>query len=207
MEEMGVLPHFKGILCHDHWKPYFKLDCQHSLCNAHHLRELERAREQDKQEWARDMGDLLLQINQATDDAGRRLEPAESREYRQKYRDLLDKAQKECPPPDESKKANKRGRTKRSKTRNLLERLMDFETETLRFMDDEQVPFTNNRGENDIRMTKVQQKISGCFRSMEGAKIFCRIRSYLSTCKKHGMRATEALRLLFEGRLPDFMNE
>jgi transposase len=207
MEEMGVLPQFKGILCHDHWKPYFKLDCQHALCNAHHLRELERAWEQDKQEWARDMRDLLLQINEAVDDAGGRLEPEESREFRQKYRDLLDKAENECPPPDESKKKNKRGRTKRSKARNLLERLMDFETETLRFMDDDQVPFTNNRGENDIRMTKVQQKISGCFRSVEGAAIFCRVRSYLSTCKKHGMRATEALRLLFKGRLPDFMNE
>ena len=207
MEEIGVLPHLKGILCHDHWKPYFKLDCWHALCNAHHLRELERAWEQDKQKWARDMRALLLQINQAVDDAGGRLEPAESRRYRQKYRDLLDKAQTECPPPDESRKKNKRGRTKRSKARNLLERLMDFETETLRFMDDEQVPFTNNRGENDIRMTKVQQKISGCFRSTEGAAIFCRIRSYLSTCKKHGMRATKALRLLFEGRLPDFMNE
>lgn len=130
MEEMGVLPHFKGILCYDHWKPYFKLDCQHALCNAHHFRELERAWEQDKQEWAGDMRELLLQINQAIDDAGGRLEPEESREFRQKYRDLLDKAESECPPPDESKKKNKRGRTKRFKTRNLLERLMDFETET-----------------------------------------------------------------------------
>ncbi len=207
MEEMGVLPHFKGVLCHDHWKPYFRLDCQHALCNAHHLRELERAWEQDKQAWARDMRDLLLQINQAVDDAGGRLEPADSREYRQRYRDLLDKAQSECPPPDESKKPNKRGRTKRSKARNLLERLMDYETETLRFMDEQQVPFTNNRGENDIRMTKVHQKISGCFRSTEGAAIFCRIRSYISTCKKHGMRATEALRLLFQGKLPDFISE
>lgn len=207
MEEMGVLPHFKGILCHDHWKPYFKLDCLHALCNAHHLRELERAWEQDKQEWARDMRELLLQTNQAVDDAGGQLEPAESREYRQKYRDLLNKAQNECPPPDESKKKNKRGRTKRSKARNLLERLMNYETETLRFMDDEQVPFTNNKGENDIRMTKVQQKISGCFRSKQGAAIFCRIRGYLSTCKKHGKRATEALRILFKGSLPNFMNE
>ena len=207
MEEMGVLPHFKGVLCHDHWKPYFRFDCQHALCNAHHLRELERAWDQDEQEWAKDMRDLLLQINQAVDDAGGQLEPEESRKYRQKYRDLLDNAQIECPPPDETKRTNKRGRIKRSKARNLLERLMDYETETLRFMDDEQVPFTNNRGENDIRMTKVQQKISGCFRSTEGAAIFCRIRSYLSTCKKHGVRATEALRILFEGRLPDFLNE
>ena len=207
MEEMGILPHFTGTLCHDHWKPYFKFDCQHALCNAHHLRELERAWEQDKQEWAGDMRDLLLQINQAVDDAGGQLETAESLKYRKKYRDLLEKAQIECPPPDESKKTNKRGRTKRSKARNLLERLMDYEMETLRFMDEEQVPFTNNRGENDIRMTKVQQKVSGCFRSMEGASIFCRVRSYLSTCKKHGMRATDALRILFEGRLPDCLNE
>jgi transposase len=74
-------------------------------------------------------------------------------------------------------------------------------------MDDKKVPFTNNQGENDIRMTKVQQKISGCFRSMDGASFFCRIRSYLSTCKKHGMRATDALRILFEGKLPEFLLE
>lgn len=68
-------------------------------------------------------------------------------------------------------------------------------------MDDDQVPFTNNRGENDIRMTKVQQKISGCFRSVEGAAIFCRIRRYFSTCKKHGMRATKALLPRVEGQM------
>jgi len=95
-----------------------------------------------------------------------------------------DKAQIECPPPDESKRRGRRGRIKRSKARNLLERLMSFEKETLRFLDDPVVPFTNNQGENDIRMTKVQQKISGCFRSQKGADIFCRIRSYISTCQK-----------------------
>jgi len=207
MEAMGVLPWFKGILCHDHWKPYFRIDCQHALCNAHHLRELERAWEQDKQEWARDIRDLLLQINKAVDDAGGHLPAADSMKYRQQYRDLLEKAEKECPPPDESQRKGKRGKLKRSKSRNLLERLKDFENETLLFMDDEKVPFSNNQGENDIRMTKVQQKISGCFRSMKGAAMFCRIRSYLSTCRKNGVRASEALLLLFEGKLPAFLNE
>ena len=207
MEEMGVLPYFKGILCHDHWKPYFKIDCEHALCNAHHLRELERAWEQDKQKWARDIRDLLLQINKAVDDTGGQLTAADSIKYRQQYRNLLEKAQKECPPPDESQRKGKRGRLKRSKSRNLLERLVDFETETLRFMDDVNVPFSNNLGERDIRMTKVQQKISGCFRSMKGAAFFCRVRSYLSTCKKHEVRASEALRLLFEGKLPEFLNK
>jgi len=207
MKEMGVLLNFKGILCHDHWKPYFKIACEHALCNAHHLRELERAWEQDKQKWATDIRELLLQINKAVDDAGGQLTAADSMKCRQRYRDLLEKAQKECPPPDESQRKGKRGRLKRSKSRNLLERLVDFETETLRFMDDVNVPFSNNLGERDIRMTKVQQKISGCFRSMKGAAFFCRVRSYLSTCKKHGVRASEALRLLFEGKLPAFLNK
>ena len=94
---------------------------------------------------------------------------------------------------------------KRTKARNLLERLIEYESDVLRFMDNKIVPFTNNLGENDIRMTKVQQKISGCFRSMEGAKIFCRIRSYLSTCRKQGVSSSQALEILFRGELPDFV--
>ncbi len=208
MDEIGILPLFKGILCHDHWKPYLKYDCLHSLCNAHHLRELERAWEQDDQKWARDMRELLKEINIAVDDAGDQLNPADSEKYRKRYRDVLEKAHIECPPPDESKRRKgQRGRLKRSKSRSLLERLMGYETETLRFMDELIVPFTNNQGENDLRMTKVHQKISGCFRSMEGAKIFCRVRSYLSTCKKHGVMASDALRTLFEGNLPAFCYE
>ena len=207
MDTMGILPDFKGVLCHDHWKPYFKYDCMHALCNAHHLRELERAWEQDKQKWAKKMKALLLEINKAVDKAGGKLTANKSKIYRRKYRDLLHEAQKECPPPDESQRKGKRGKLKRSKSRNLLERLIDYETETLLFMNDQEVPFSNNQGENDIRMTKVQQKISGCFRSMNGALIFCRIRSYLSTCKKNDVKASDALRLLFEGKLPDFLNE
>lgn len=205
MVAMGVLPGFQQVLCHDHWKPYFKFDCIHALCNAHHLRELQRAFEEEKQEWAKDLKALLLEINQAVDDAGGQLSSADSIKYRQKYQKLLQEGEKECPPPDESQKNGKRGRMKRSRARNLLERLIDYEAETLRFMDDKAVPFSNNQGENDIRMTKVQQKISGCFRTMKGALIFCRVRSYLSTCKKHGVPASEALILLFEGKLPSFL--
>ena len=205
MDEVGILPHFKGVLCHDHWKPYYRYDCLHALCNAHHLRELERAWEQDHQQWAREMQVLLTNMSKAVDDAGGKLPPDGAGQWRQRYRKLLEKADIECPPPDESQRKGKRGRLKRSKARKLLERLRDFEQDTLRFMDVEYVPFTNNRGENDLRMTKVQQKISGCFRSMQGARIFCRVRSYLSTCRKHGMTATQALTLLFEGKSPDFM--
>src|SRR3989339_1767380 len=96
-------------------------------------------------------------------------------------------------------------RVKRTKARNLLERLIEYENDVLRFVDNKNVPFTNNLGENDIRMTKVQQKISGCFRSLDGAKIFCRIRSYLSTCRKQGVSSSQALKMLFRGELPDFV--
>ena len=179
MDEIGILPFFKGVLCHDHWKPYYHYECTHALCNAHHLRELERAWEQDQQQWAKKMQVLLIDIAKAVEDAGGCLPPDEAKRWRLRYRRLLKKAETECPPPDESQRKGKRGRLKRSKARNLLERLRDFEQDVLRFMEVESVPFTNNQGENDLRMTKVQQKISGCFRSMDGAKIFCRVRSYL----------------------------
>ena len=205
IDEMGILSEYQGIICHDHWKPYFKYGGSHALCNAHHLRELERAVEQDKQKWAEQMISLLKEINKATHDAGGCLATAQSEHYRKRYRDLLREAELECPPPEETGK-KKRGKMARSKARNLLERLRDFENETLRFMVNQNVPFSNNQAESDLRMTKVQQKISGCFRSMDGAKIFCRIRSYLSTCRKQGVTASDALRLLFQGKCPAFMD-
>ncbi len=208
MDEMGILPRFRGVLCHDHWKPYYRYaHILHALCNAHHLRELERAWEQDHQQWAKQMQALLIEIAKAVEEAGGRLATHDAELWRQRYRQLLEEADRQCPPPDESQRGGKRGRLKRSKARNLLERLRDFEHDVLRFMENESVPFTNNQGENDLRMTKVQQKISGCFRSMEGARIFCRIRSYLSTCRKQGVSATDALSLLFQGKQPDFMND
>lgn len=205
MDEAGILPRFKGILCHDHWKPYFNYGFAHALCNAHHLRELLCAWEQDKQAWAKDMNELLKEINCSVDNAGGALGCDEAKQYRKRYRDLLKKAEIECPPPEKPPGKAKRGRVKRSKSRNLLERLINHEEDVLRFMENPLVPFTNNLGENDIRMTKVQQKISGCFRSQEGAQIFCRIRGYLSTCRKQGISSSQAMTLVFEGKLPDFV--
>jgi transposase len=205
LDEIGILPSYQGILCHDHWKPYFNYGQVHALCNAHHLRELTRAWEQDGQQWAKQMITLLLDINTAVENAGGCLDPPASQQYRKRYRVLLAEAESECPPPKKSPKHWKPGRVAKSKSRNLLERLKEFEDDVLRFMDNQFVPFSNNQAENDLRMIKVQQKVSGCFRSMEGAKIFCRIRSYLTTCRKQGVSATEALRLLFQGKWPAFM--
>ncbi len=204
MEAMGVLPHFQGILGHDHWKAYFRFHCLHALCNAHHLRELDRAWEQDGQNWARQMHELLVEMNDAVRQGGGRVSNAAARRLRRRYRAILQQGDSECPPPD-PKDPSTRGRIAKSKSRNLLERLRQYEKETLRFLTDPRVPFTNNQAENDIRMSKVQQKISGCFRSPEGAQMFCRTRSYLSTCLKHRIKPTQALKTLFSGKLPDFI--
>ncbi|MDN5850622.1 MAG: IS66 family transposase [Nitrococcus sp.] len=200
---LDVLAHFHGTLCHDHWKSYFCFAYIHALCNAHHLRELERAWQQDQQRWAKKMHTLLLEMNAATHDTGGCLDEPSAEAFTKRYRSILTKGDEECPAV--APKPGTRRRPAQSKPRNLLERLRDFEEETLRFMTDPDVPFTNNQGENDERMTKVQQKISGCFRSFRGAQYFCRIRGYLSTCRKHGVSATEALGLLFSGKLPDFV--
>jgi transposase len=201
IKAMGVLEQFRGRLGHDHWKTYFQFDCIHFLCNAHHLRELDRAWIQDGQSWALKMQLLLLEIHDATTKAGGCLNESAAKSFRSRYRNILTRGNRECPPTVPYNTSAQR--VAQSKARNLLDRLRDFETETLRFMTDPLVPFTNNQCENDLRMTKVQQKISGCFRSFEGAQIFCRVRSYISTCRKHAIQPTEALQLLFEGCLSE----
>jgi transposase len=206
MDDIGILPRLQGVLCHDHWKPYYRYECQHALCNAHHLRELQRAWEQDEQAWAQRMQRLLCLMRDAVQAAGGSLPPDKADRWRTVYRKCLARAEKAYPPPDESQRQGQRGRLKRTRARNLLERLRDYETDVLRFLDDPEVPFTNNQGERDIRMLKVQQKISGCFRSFEGARIFCRVRSYLSTARKQNLNASEVLTQLFTGREPAFMS-
>lgn len=208
MDAIGILPNFKGVLCHDHWKSYYKYtNCSHSLCNAHHIRELQGVIDNNKHVWAQEMQDFLCVTNEQVQAAGGVLSAEAEAERRKKYREILTRGDIESPAPVRDPNNKKRGRLKKEKHRNLLERLRNYENDVLRFMTSEDVPFTNNIGENDLRMTKVQQKISGCFRALEGAKIFCRIRGYLLTCQKHGLNATEALDVLFSGKLPDFCYE
>lgn len=207
MDDADILPHFSGVLCHDHWKPYYQYtQCEHALCNAHHIRELERAWEQDGMQWAKALQTLLKTINKHQIDSAV-LEEKTQQHYRQQYQHILQQGDIECPAPDKTSRiTGQRGRLKRTKSRALLERLREYEEDVLRFMTSPVVPFTNNQGENDIRMTKVHQKISGCFRSMQGAEIFCLVRSYLSTCRKQAVSASIALELLFKGELPDIFN-
>lgn len=207
MAAMGVVPKFSGVLCHDHWKPYYSTAtaCSHSLCNAHHQRELTWSFEEDKMAWAGLMQDFLKALNIEVLQAGGALSEVRQAEVCEAYRRILEDGEADCPAPLESeRKPGQRGKLKRSKSRNLLERLLSFEDDVLRFMTRHDIPYTNNQGEQDLRMAKVQQKISGCFRSEQGAEIFCRIRGYVSTCRKQGMTATDAIKMALTGVLPDF---
>ncbi|MCP3699739.1 MAG: IS66 family transposase, partial [Aliivibrio sp.] len=147
MDDADILAHFQGILCHDHWKPYYQYtDCEHALCNAHHLRELERAWEQDEMQWAKAMQTLLKNINTAQRDNGFILDKSTQANYRIDYQKILTEGDAQCPPPDEkSRKEGQRGRLKRTKSRALLERLRNFEYDVLRFMTRVDIPFTNNQ--------------------------------------------------------------
>ena len=203
IDDIGILPDFTGRAIHDFWKPYFGYSCLHGLCNAHHLRELIFVHEQHQQDWADHMIDCLLDIKDAVGQAKQtrdHLPEKQIHAFETRYQQILDEgyAQNPLPPlPPNAKK--KRGRRKKSKPRNLLERLDEHRKEALAFMYDFAVPFDNNQAERDIRMMKVQQKISGMFRTEEGAKAFCRIRSYISTARKNAVGAMDALTRLFNG--------
>jgi len=206
MAALGVLPYFTGFACHDHWHPYFTFkNCVHVLCNAHHARELQGVIENEGHTWATEMKMLLERIHTAVRRAGGVLSSRAQATYRKKYRAIIAAAENEC--PRNETKRHRRGRAPQSKARNLLDRLREHEDETLRFITHPLIPFTNNLAERDIRMMKLQQKISGCFRSFDGARAFCRVRSYISTAIKQGISATDALSSLFQGSPPAFARE
>jgi transposase len=205
MDDAGILGAFRGTAVHDHWKPYLTYnECDHALCNAHHLRELRFINQQYQQIWANDMAELLLEIKaavEATPAPAMSLAPPEREAFAKRY-DAVVRAGFEANPapmPTIEGEGKKRGRPKQPPPVNLLIRLRDFKGQVLAFMSDFRIPFDNNQGERDIRMVKVKQKVSGGFRTLEGAKRFGRIRGYISTARKNAKNVFEAIRDAFDG--------
>lgn len=210
--DIGILPGYTGTCVHDGWVGYREFACSHALCNAHHLRELTFVHEQMQQAWAGDLKVVLREMYQAVQQAKQCGANQLAAEVRQslitRYQQAIHQGYAANPPPATPEKRG-RGRPKHSQAWNLLTRLSERQHEVLAFLDDFAVPFDNNQAERDVRMVKVQQKISGTFRQPTGAEAFCRIRGYLSTLHKQGIALLEALEATFLGHptLPSFVAE
>jgi transposase len=205
MQAIGILPALTGYAVHDHWTPYLAFDqCDHAFCNAHHLRELQFITDQYQQPWADEMAHLLVDIkaevsaasSTATLGLTRSLAPDRLAHYEAEFETILQRGYA-ANPPAATPLTPKRGRPKQSPPKNLLDRLDKHRTGVLAFMYDFAVPFDNNRaapsGPPDIRMVKLKQKVSGTFRTRQGAHTFCAIRSYISTVRKQGAMVIAAL--------------
>ena len=204
-DALALLQQFKGVLVHDGWMPYKALQCQHALCNAHHLRELTYLLEEQGQAWAGDMIELLSHashldnVNCADGQSPKyksQKYQGEVRDLRDLYEAILAQAQVDNPVVPAT---GKRGRPKQSKATNLIGRLRDYTDDVWRFMTQPDVPFTNNLAEQTVRMPKVKQKVSGCFRTLPGAQTYCVIRSYCATMHKQGANVFESLVAAFNG--------
>lgn len=203
MDEIGILLGFGGRAIHDFWKPYLGYACEHGLCNAHLLRELVFLHEEQGQQWAKKMIDHLIEIKEAVEKTRQhtdRLSAEALRRFGKRYRRIVGMGRAENPYALDESVKRKRGRPKKSKAQNLLDRLDGYPKEILAFMYDFSVPFDNNLSERDIRMMKLRMKISGTFRSEGGAKAFCRIRSYISTARKNAVNVIAAIRDAFAGQ-------
>ena len=206
MDSIDILPHFHGTAMHDHWASYLVYkQCDHAFCNSHHLRELKLAHEEYAQEWADDMQTLLLNIKQAVENAvedthtpATCLDADALTAFESRYDNILAQGFAVNPPPPPSPTSKRK--PKQSKPKNLLDRLQTHKPQVLAFMYDFRVPFDNNQAERDVRMVKLKQKISGSFRSQDGAHTFGSIRSYISTARKNGQRVIDAIYSAFAGQ-------
>jgi transposase len=204
-DAIGILPDFRGVSVHDGWGSYgVYRSCRHALCNVHHLRELTFLEEQYQQAWAADMKALLREMKAAADHARTGgqlyLAPVVRTDFLDRYQALLKAGLAANPPPDQERRPGQRGRLAQSPARNLLERLTLQQHEVLAFLDDLVIPFDNNQAERDLRGLKVQQKVSGCFRSERGADAYATIRGYLATLRKQGQSLLTALNTVFAGQ-------
>ena len=200
----ALLEGLQGVGVHDHWKCYYLMSgIQHALCNAHHLREL-NARIEEKEVWAFAMKRLLLLLcKEKQNHLG--IVPKETSAWANSLYDKIiarGLAYHEALP---IYKPKDKGRQARRKGHNLLLRLKNYKADVLRFMSEAEIPFTNNQAERDLRMMKVKQKISGGFRTNDGAEVFVRIRSYISTLKKQNLGVFESIKLAMSGQLPVFI--
>jgi transposase len=208
LDEIGILAHFAGTSVHDAWKAYFLYGCQHSLCCVHILRELTSLSQEMGLWWAYRMILLLIRMKTMTDHARilgqATLLPEDIQALHAQFLALLDQGDQVHPRAPAT--PGKRGQAKQHPARNLLDRLRTHQDAVLAFLYDLDVPFDNNLAERDVRMVKVQQKVSGTFRSHEGAISFCRIRGYLSSLRKQGAPLFAALEATLRGQplLPSF---
>src|SRR5713226_5096732 len=208
LEEIGILPKFRGISIHDRWSSYFLYGCEHALCLVHLLRDLVFLAEEQKAVWAADLKELLLDMKTATEQArveGKHwLHPLEVVAWEAEFLRLLDEG--DLVTPRATAPPGTKGRCKQSAARNLLDSLRKHQKAVFCFLEDLRVDFDNNLAERDLRMIKVQQKVSGCFRSLAGAQAFSRIRGYLSTLRKQGLPLLPALQATLGGHplLPSF---
>ena len=204
--DMWTLVGFLWKVVHDHWMPYFSYEeCMHILCNAHHLRELIAViqNENTTTTWAQPMIDCILWAKKLKDEAISRgedhLEEKILQEIHTEYQRVIVIGVWEY--PEVLRQPGTRGKIKKPKGQNLLERLRKHEAGTLEFVHDFNVPFDNNLAERDLRMIKVRTKVSGCFRSFEWAEWFCRIRGYISTMRKQWLPIYPAMKSMFEGQV------
>ena len=208
MEQCGVLTGFKGIAMHDCWASYWNYkDVRHAVCCAHLLRELTGIVENHpEQKWASGFTDLLLEMKKVKDKAVEKGKESLSyyhyHKFDKKYDELIEQARKENPLPETTKK--KRGRKKKGKILSLVERLANYKASVCLFIHNFMVPFDNNQAERDLRMIKVKTKVSGCFRTEEGARDYLKIMSYIGTAHKQGYNAYEAIRKAISGH-PEFI--
>ncbi len=199
--DMGILGKFHGRMVHDFWKPYYLWTCAHALCNAHHLRELIFVLEIFGQVWAQHMIDFLLdakaKVDKAKQDGRSFLSAYIIKKLDERFVEII--AMGEVDNPQPLQVPGRKGRPADTKAGNLVRRLKDHQSEALAFIRDFNVLFDNNLAERDIRMIKLRQKISGTFRSLGGAHAFCKTRSYISTARKHGLRAFDAILMALNG--------
>lgn len=199
----NILPRFTGRLIHDCLSAYFDLKCLHGLCNAHLLRELTFLHEVLHQKWAERMLALLLRMHRSVAACKARAGPFAAPHraaWTRKYQAILRQGFAENPEPRPPPGPRPRGRPKHTKAQNLLLRLRQHDSSVLAFLNDSRVPFTNNLAERDLRMMKVQQKISGAFRTLDGARMFARIRAYLSTSRKNQRDVFQDIVAALEGQ-------